>query len=128
MLTKEEDAKEIFCEENPGLMQRFNAVVFEDYSDLELLQVLDAQIKEHGLRVKYDARLAALSVLAQQRVQPNFGNGVAVANIVSRAMLHMSERNRNQVQSLELLPQDFHVEVLEHRNSKVYFLSHITRY
>lgn len=45
-----------------------------------------------GVTADLSAKMAALQILSQQRNKPNFGNGGAVANLVSSAVLKMQNR------------------------------------
>jgi Cdc6-like AAA superfamily ATPase len=110
MLGYTEQMKEMLRESNPGLARRFqmeDAFIFEDYSDEELLDILDMRMKSSGVTAKIDSRLTAISVLAQQRAQPNFGNGGAVANLLSHAVLNMRKRTIGQPRTEELIGTDF---------------------
>lgn len=45
-----------------------------------------------GATADLSAKMGALRILSQQRNKPNFGNGGAVANLVSTAVLRMQNR------------------------------------
>lgn len=107
MLGYEDQMREMLRESNPGLARRFqidDAFKFEDYTNEELLEILDLKLKKNGILAKGEARIAAVKVLEQQRTLPNFGNGGAVDNLIGRATLNMRTRSPK---SQELLPEDF---------------------
>lgn len=109
MLGYREQMVELLTKANPGLARRFaidDAFVFDDYTDSELMRILNGKLKESGLTAAMDVKLAAIGVLAQQRRRPNFGNGGAVANLVSRAIQAMSARATGGVVH-ELTRDDF---------------------
>jgi hypothetical protein len=110
MLGYEEQMREMIRDCNPGLARRFqldDALMFDDYNNFELLQMLDKRIEREGVKTSEDARIAALTVLERLRCQPNFGNGGAVVNLLSQAILRMRGRTTDQSPSQELLPIDF---------------------
>ncbi|EQC36830.1 hypothetical protein, variant [Saprolegnia diclina VS20] len=82
-------------EQNPGLARRFPreaAFVFEDYSALELLQLLEYTCKQEDVTCSSMAMEAALNVLEKQKTLANFGNAGAVNTLVHRAMAKASLR------------------------------------
>ena len=102
--------REMLRDSNPGLARRFqieDAFKFEDYSNEELLEILDMKMRKQGVQAKEKARLAAIEVLEQQRNQPNFGNGGAVDNLLGRAILNMNKRTEGQPRTQELIAIDF---------------------
>lgn len=110
MLGYEDQMREMLRDSNPGLARRFqieDAFKFEDYSNEDLLDILDLKMKKQGVDAKPAARLAAIEVLEQQRNQPNFGNGGAVENLLGRAILNMHKRTAGQPRTQELIADDF---------------------
>jgi SpoVK/Ycf46/Vps4 family AAA+-type ATPase len=100
---------------NPGLLRRFpdnNRFVFKDYNDSELYQILQLMAKEKELIVGTDAANAAIKLLSQMRMKPNFGNGGDVATLLSTAATKYIERtsrapSSSSSESRQLLPCDF---------------------
>jgi hypothetical protein len=73
---------------NPGLSRRFkieDAFNFEDFSEAELLQILNLKLKQQDLDATDAAKQVALEVLGRMRNRPNFGNGGEVENIITQA-------------------------------------------
>jgi AAA+ superfamily predicted ATPase len=83
-------------EANPGLQRRFqleNAFQFDDYNDNELNQILKFKMGKMGLEADADALSAAIKYLGVQRdTKPPFGNGGAVANLLSEAVNRKAAR------------------------------------
>jgi len=107
MLGYEDEMRQMMRECNPGLSRRLqfdDAFRFDDFSDEDLLQILDMKMRKQDLNADAQARLAAINILADQRNKLNFGNGGAVSNILSRAILSMQKRPGG---SMQLLASDF---------------------
>lgn len=115
LLGYQEQMEDMLNNSNPGLARRFrlsDAFYFDDFSDADLMRVLDDKLNKQGLRATESARTVAIEVLARQRDRPNFGNGGAVENMISRAK--ELEQKRTSVAGTEnadpyitFLPQDF---------------------
>ena len=86
-----------FIESNAGLQSRFtNYISFEDYSMEEMGQIMDQKLKERGFTMTKAARDHALKLLEDDKeksikkdqesgIQPSFGNGRTVRNLVEKA-------------------------------------------
>lgn len=88
LLEYQEQMEEMMNRSNPGLARRFrlsDAFYFEDFSDADLMHVLDFKLKDQGLQATAEAKRTAIEVLARERDRPNFGNAGAVENIISQA-------------------------------------------
>jgi DNA replication protein DnaC len=92
-----------------------NAWEFEDYSDLGLIKILRGAAKRRGLVISMETSVAAVGLLAKERMRPNFGNAGAVNNLLSQAVIGMERRLRSMpaaqralVKTLE--PADFGIE------------------
>lgn len=73
---------------NPGLSRRFaieDAFRFDDFSDSELLSILDMKLAEQSLHASQPGRAVASELLSRARNRPNFGNGGEVDNLLSKA-------------------------------------------
>ena len=109
LLGYREQMETMLRESNPGLQRRFqleNAFQFDDYTDTELLSILRKWIREKGLQASPDALQAAVGVLGVLRdSSPPFGNGGAVANLLSAAIARKAGRGAGVER--ELLPADF---------------------
>ncbi|GJE92060.1 stage V sporulation protein K domain-containing protein [Phanerochaete sordida] len=84
----EAQMRTMFQNVNPGLSGRFaieDAFRFEDYTDPELLQIMDRKLQEQDLDASDDAKKVALDMLGRARNRPNFGNGREVENILGKA-------------------------------------------
>ena len=75
-------------EENPGLGRRFDVshpIVFEDYDDNALEQILMMKCRKERIMCPLDVRKAVIKKIAMQRQQTSFGNAGEVENMLSRA-------------------------------------------
>ncbi|GMF43657.1 unnamed protein product [Phytophthora fragariaefolia] len=85
----EHEMLEMLRTQNPGLMRRFppqHAFQFEDYTDQELLDILEWNCAKHNVSCPYDVAEALLKQLALQKTQPNFGNAGAVEQLLKHAI------------------------------------------
>lgn len=124
----------MFQNVNPGLSRRFvfysevmqkqqrilntgarfaieDAFHFEDFTDDELLQILELKLQQQDLKATSEAKSTAISVLHRSRNRPNFGNAGEVENILSQAKnLHQARQPKTSSSGLgEVVfePQDF---------------------
>jgi replication-associated recombination protein RarA len=114
MLGYKEQMEEMMRDSNPGLARRFNideAFVFEDYDKNDLMKILNLQLSEKGLTATFPAKAEAIKELENQKRRPNFGNGGAVANLISKAVLNFQKRVKTLTMSekvnASILPEDF---------------------
>ncbi|KAL3665423.1 hypothetical protein V7S43_009459 [Phytophthora oleae] len=85
----EQEMLELLRTQNPGLMRRFPpqyAFHFEDYTDHELLEILEWNCEKRSVAFPFDVDEALLKQLALQKTQPNFGNAGAVEQLLKQAM------------------------------------------
>ncbi|KAG1712488.1 hypothetical protein DVH05_000232 [Phytophthora capsici] len=85
----ESEMLEMLRTQNPGLMRRFPpqyAFHFEDYTDHELLDILEWNCTKRSVTCPYEVAGALLKQLALQKTQPNFGNAGAVEQLLKSAM------------------------------------------
>jgi Cdc6-like AAA superfamily ATPase len=102
---------------NPGLARRFDAsnpIVFEDFTDEELLTILADYLKSKEIPATVPAMLTAIEVLAKKRRLPNWGNAGDVHNLVNGAISKCMARVREANPPLaadstarHLQPEDF---------------------
>lgn len=100
---------------NPGLSRRFRieeSFNFEDFSDSELLLILDLKLKNQHLDATKEAKDIALEVLSRLRYRPHFGNAGDVENIISKAKtqyMNRAARIPATERSINIVfePQDF---------------------
>ena len=57
-----------------------NAFRFEDFTDDELLEILNLKLKSQDLQATDEAKAVAIQVLSRGRNRPNFGNAGEVEN------------------------------------------------
>ena len=57
-----------------------NPIQFDDFTNDELLQVLNLKLKEQDLEATEEAKQTAIETLGRSRNRPNFGNGDEVSN------------------------------------------------
>lgn len=115
LLGYQEQMEDMMNHSNPGFARRFrlsDAFYFDDFSDADLMRVLDYKLKKQGLKATEDAKRVAIEVLARERDRPNFGNAGAVENIISRAkeleQKRTSDAGPDSIDpDITFLPQDF---------------------
>ena len=112
---------------NPGLSRRFaieDAFRFEDFTDQELLAILNLKLKQQDLDATAEAKSVAIDILGRARNRPNFGNGGEVENLLGKAKgnyqarqskLPVAERSYDVV----FEPIDFDLEFNRAENSGV---------
>lgn len=100
---------------NPGLSRRFaieDAFRFEDFTDSELLEILNLKLQDQDLDATPEAKAVAIDMLSRARDRPNFGNGGEVENMLGKAknnhQSHQSKLPASQ-QSVDVVfkPADF---------------------
>ena len=105
LLGYREQMEKMFRDANPGLARRFpldSAFVFEDFTDAELLKILNYKLRVIGFHATDQAKRVALEVLQRARNQPNFGNGGEIDNLLDRAkMLHQKHLSSNRVKDMD---------------------------
>lgn len=88
-----------------------SAFHFEDFSDVELLEILEFKLKQQDLNATEKAKDVAVEVLSRARNRPNFGNAGDVENIISQAKdRHQARQSKGpSANSFEVVfePQDF---------------------
>lgn len=88
-----------------------SAFHFEDFSDPELLKILELKLKQQDLGATNEAKDTAIEVLSRARNRPNFGNAGEVENIISSAKdRHQSRQSKGvSTDSFDVVfePQDF---------------------
>jgi len=80
---------------NPGLARRFaieNAFEFEDFTEPQLMQILDHKLKDQDLSATDDAKNVARELLSRMKNRPNFGNAGEVENILGLAKARYQKR------------------------------------
>lgn len=84
-----------FLESNPGLKSRFNKnILFEDYTEEELLEIIHSLCNKLGLHLNTDAEKAVekyLSELCQNKPE-NFANGREMRNLFETAYANQANR------------------------------------
>lgn len=119
--------EEMMRNANPGLARRMsldNAFVFDDFSNDELQQILNQKLSKLSLSASWSAQQCAVDVLAKQRRRRNFGNGGAVATLISSAMQRMNQRLQalpvnERAKSMELKEEDFDPDISDERIQKM---------
>ncbi|KAL4165528.1 hypothetical protein KRP22_014238 [Phytophthora ramorum] len=85
----EHEMLEMLRTQNPGLMRRFPpqyAFHFEDYTEHELLDILEWNCAKRSVTCPSAVAEALLKQLALQKTQPNFGNAGAVEQLLKQAL------------------------------------------
>ncbi|KAG7382936.1 hypothetical protein PHYPSEUDO_004232 [Phytophthora pseudosyringae] len=89
LIRYEHEMLEMLRTQNPGLMRRFPpqyAFNFEDYTEHELLDILEWNCAKRSVTCPCDVAEALLKQLALQKTQPNFGNAGAVEQLLKHAL------------------------------------------
>ncbi|KAI6102496.1 P-loop containing nucleoside triphosphate hydrolase protein [Pisolithus croceorrhizus] len=88
LLGYKQQMEEMFQNVNPGLARRFaieNAFTFEDFTEPQLMQILDFKLKSQDLSATDDAKRVAKDLLSRMKNRPNFGNAGEVENLLGLA-------------------------------------------
>ncbi len=113
MLGYRDEMEQMLSKANPGLARRFqleNALIFSDYDDAALLNILKGAVKKSELYISHEAAVHAIKQLAKAKALPNFGNAGAVNNLFSDAKLQYYMRQKSLSpadRSDEILAEDF---------------------
>lgn len=97
LLGYEQPMLHMIKEQNPGLKRRFpedHSFYFDDYSDDELLKVLELNLHSQGVKATLDFKEKALDKLRLQRSQSNFGNAGSVQLVISGAIQRAATRDK----------------------------------
>jgi AAA+ superfamily predicted ATPase len=97
LLGYKEPMEAMFRNANPGFARRFdwsNPIVFDDFSEGELLQILNQHLERKKLKASMPALLEACHVLSKKRRLPNFGNAGDVHNVANAAIARYFARTR----------------------------------
>ena len=110
----DEGMKELL-KSNPGLSSRINMQVnFDDFSDLELLDIAKQQAESNHYTLTEAGEKAFVVKVNQEKVLPQFANARAVRNIMEAAMRERAFRLSDQVLTEEdlviLEPLDFGID------------------
>lgn len=115
LLGYETQMVEMFQNVNPGLTRRFqllDAFRFEDFTDSELLEIMQLKLGNQDLGATQQALSTAIGVLSRLRNGLNFGNGGDVENLISKAKANYQARQSAlpvAQRSIDFMfePQDF---------------------
>ncbi|MCH5268271.1 MAG: AAA family ATPase [Lachnospiraceae bacterium] len=84
-----------FLKSNTGLVSRFNKFIdFPDYSDAELLDILDVMAENAGLTLEKTARRAAGNYLKKldEEAKKDFGNARGIRNLFEKVVMNQANR------------------------------------
>ena len=84
-----------FINKNPGLQSRFNRYIhFDDYTPLELMQILLSYLAKAQYQITKDAHEAAFHIIYNKVEQhdPQFGNARYVRNLFERIIQRQADR------------------------------------
>ena len=92
-----------------------NAFRFEDFTDDELLNILNLKLHSQDLEATDKAKVVAVEVLSRGRSRPNFGNGGEVENQLGLAkgryqLRHSATKPSDRPSDIIFEPQDFDPE------------------
>jgi hypothetical protein len=88
LLGYKDQMEEMLQNVNPGLARRFplsSAFSFEDFTDVQLRQILELKLKQQGFNATDQAKRVALDMSRRARNQPHFGNAGEVDILLDRA-------------------------------------------
>ena len=84
-----------FLKSNSGLVSRFNKFIeFQDYTDTELLDILDSMAKKAGFRLEAGAREqigGQLGFMTEQKKR-DFGNARGIRNVFEKLVVNQANR------------------------------------
>ncbi|KAJ3782150.1 P-loop containing nucleoside triphosphate hydrolase protein [Lentinula aff. detonsa] len=95
LLGYRKEMEEMFRNVNPGLSRRFaidSPFQFDDFTEDELMEVLDLKLRESDLDASSEAKVIAREFLGRARNRPKFGNGGDVQNMIDKAKLRYLSR------------------------------------
>jgi len=96
MIGYENEMKQMFRNQNPGLSSRFDfayALQFQDFSNSELLAIISECCRREEVAASIKVKVAAVQQLAKRRdAERNFGNARAANNLVADAIKRMYSR------------------------------------
>ncbi len=84
-----------FLKSNTGLMSRFNKFIeFKDYSDSELIDILDSMAKKAGFVIEDEALLKALDLIESMNElrRYEFGNARGIRNMFEKMVVNQANR------------------------------------
>jgi Cdc6-like AAA superfamily ATPase len=99
LLGYEKQMIKMLGEQNPGLARRFpkeQAFIFDDYSEKELLQILDYNLMRRQIDVTLEFREKAMDVISIMSKSGNFGNAGAVDQVINGAVALAAKRAGNK--------------------------------
>ncbi|KAI9712047.1 MAG: hypothetical protein M1820_001756 [Bogoriella megaspora] len=95
LLGYQDQMEQMFQNVNPGLTRRFpldSAFVFEDFTDEQLLQILNHKLTEQAFQCTDQAKHVALDMLRRARNRPNFGNAGEIDILLNSAKAKHQQR------------------------------------
>ncbi|KAL8000480.1 putative AAA+ ATPase domain, P-loop containing nucleoside triphosphate hydrolase [Plasmopara halstedii] len=129
----EHEMLEMLRTQNPGLSRRFPpqyAFRFEDYTEHELLDIIEWNCAKRSVTCPCDVADALLKQLALQKTQPHFGNAGAVEQLLKHALAKAMSRpmvSGMTLLSLEDVSVDFEEEAMEKSNDPLELLNRLYR-
>ena len=89
-----------------------DAFQFDDFSESELMEILEMKMKQQELNASADAKTVAIEVLSRAKIRPNFGNAGDVENLLSSAKDRFQQRQNAKPPSershdFQFEPSDF---------------------
>jgi stage V sporulation protein K len=87
------DDMDKFLDSNPGLKSRFvRTFNFEDYNNMELIDILNTYLEEFDYYVTDDAQSEIIGILNKEREKPQFSNARYIRNIIEKSISYQSYR------------------------------------
>ena len=103
---------------NPGMVRRFNEVIFQDFTNQELWEILKRKINAPGSQLRMDEKACeqkALGYFASLPRGPHFGNArvvdelipILINNLNKRYVQASEEQRKDPDFAMRILPEDF---------------------
>ena len=121
------DKMKFFLERNEGLRSRIAFHVnFPDYNADELTDILKFMLGEKKFEITAEIENKCKKIFAEVRQKKDFGNGRFVRNFMEQALMKQAQRifeenvdkDIGKAELLQLKPEDFDVNVVEHYSDK----------
>ena len=78
---------------NPGIKSRiYKEIVFDDYSSLELFQILELGLQDSGLKIDVKSKKRIINYIDNIKNDVNFGNARTIKNLSQKMIMNHANR------------------------------------
>ena len=102
---------------NPGIKSRiYKEIVFDDYSSLELFQILELGLQDSGLKIDVKSKKRIINYIDNIKNDVNFGNARTIKNLSQKMIMNHANRkleNDNLLIDFNDLPKMENVNMLK---------------